>query len=206
MCGRFERKTKADIVSEILSILNSIDEIRCAEIRIGQLKEINIAPTNKIISLNNGNGIVLSINSWGIKFGEKSPLIFNSRIETIKEKAYWKRLYTNNRCIVPMTAFYEWQKVKTKKQPYKIFLPKQKLFFVAGLYHLDKDKQKYISLITTPPNDFMKDIHNRMPVILKKEHVLNYLHDKEADLDYCIPYEGEMDCESIDNSYLSGAR
>ena len=162
-----------------------------------ELKKENIAPTNKIFSINySNNNYILNRTKWGIKFSDESPLIFNSRIETIKEKKYWMSLFSRNRSLVPMSAFYEWKKEDTKKIPYRIFLPDEKLFFVPALNFIDKDKNIFTSLITTTPNKFMQPIHHRMPVILKIKDGINYLiNDPETNLTRCITYSGKMDLE-----------
>ncbi len=35
-----------------------------------------------------------TVMNWGIKYGEESPLIFNSRIETIKSEEHWKKIFS----------------------------------------------------------------------------------------------------------------
>ena len=107
-------------------------------------------------------------------------------------------LFDKNRCIIPMSAFYEWKKEKNKKVPYRIFLKNEEMFFVPGLFHIDKKGQKFVSLITTEPNEFMKNIHHRMPVILNMKDAIDYLNDKaEANFEKCLPYKNykNMDME-----------
>ena len=95
-----------------------------------------------------------------------------------------------------MSAFYEWKKEGTKKIPYRIFLPDEEIFFVPALSYIDKDKNTFTSLITTTPNDFIKQIHHRMPVILKIKEAINYLiDDPESNLTKCQPYSGKMQME-----------
>lgn len=163
MCGRFENKLSVQEISRLLGALQlPFNELKT--------KPFNIAPTENIQALmNEDKGIVLSAGRWGIKFSADSPLIFNTRIETIKEKGFWKKLYENNRCLVPMTGFYEWKKSGSKKIPHRIYLPDTPLFFVAGLYSNNKEKGKEISLVTTVPNKFISKIHHRMPVIVAPE-------------------------------------
>ena len=57
-----------------------------------ELKNSN-TPTDKVpgIILQNGK-LVLSYMNWGIQFSEDSPLIYNSRLETIKSKNFWWNL------------------------------------------------------------------------------------------------------------------
>ncbi len=132
-----------------------------------ETKPFNIAPTDEINSiLKEKEKFHLSKIKWGIKFSPESHLIFNTRIETIKEKPFWKKLYDRNRCLVPMTGFYEWKKSGTKKIPYRIYLSEEPLFFVAALYAQGKEFGKEVSLITTTPNKFVSSVHHRMPVII----------------------------------------
>ena len=97
-----------------------------------------------------------------------------------------------------MSAFYEWKKDGTRKIPYRIFLPDQEIFYVPAVYHIDKEKNIFTSLITTAPNEFIKQIHHRMPVILRIKEGINYLiDDAETNLGKCIPYSGKMEMEQV---------
>ena len=98
-----------------------------------------------------------------------------------------------------MTGFYEWKKEKYKKIPYRIYLPDEKIFFVPALSYTDRNKDTFTSLITTTPNAFIRQVHHRMPVILKLKEGLNYLvADKETIFNMCIPYKGEMQMDLAD--------
>ncbi|MBK8944064.1 MAG: SOS response-associated peptidase [Ignavibacteriae bacterium] len=194
MCGRFENKVREDWMMEKFAEFNinvffrTIDKLR---------KKENIAPTNTIVTiLKNDSDHLAETNKWGIKFSEESPLIFNSRIETISSKQFWKMLFDRNRCIIPMSAFYEWKKEKNKKIPYRIFLKNDEMFFVPGLFNKDKEGKKTISLITTEPNEFMKKIHNRMPVILNMKDAVEFLSgDLSSNFEKCVPYKDEKNME-----------
>jgi len=195
MCGRFESKPSSEGLVDQLKQL-SLDLVVEEE---NSSKTVNIAPTEKIHGIRKKDDIyLLSKYNWGIKFSPDSPLIFNSRMETILEKKFWMDTFDKNRCLVPMSAFYEWTKEGTKKIPYRIFLKDEPLFFVPALYHVDKDKNIFASLITTSPNAFIKNIHHRMPVIFTKDNAINYLTNKTEDnLKLCIPFPHpeEMDME-----------
>lgn len=194
MCGRFE--TKPSVQTIVVELQKHKIDLEL-DLDDKKKKTVNIAPTDKIFSISRAdNTYKLSLVNWGIKFSDDSPLIFNSRIETIKEKKYWMNLFSKNRTLVPMSAFYEWKKEGTRKIPYRIFLPDEDLFFVPALYYIDKDKNVFTSLITTTPNKFIQPIHHRMPVIFKIKDGINFLHDDpETNLANCIPYTGKMDME-----------
>ena len=92
-----------------------------------------------------------------------------------------------------MSAFYEWKKDGAKKIPSRIFLPDEEIFFVHALILLDKERNICSSLITTTPNDFIKPIHHRMPIIFKVGEGIKYLSDSlESNMLKCIPYQGKM--------------
>ncbi len=194
MCGRYEnaaddeelRKEFEKHVGE-LDISYNIDEI---------LKTENIAPTNrvKVITFNKENNVFrLKVIKWGIKskvfdpsrqakgkdpFIEKD--IFNSKIETIAKKgSKWKKYFNENRCIFPMTAFYEWTGEKGSKVPQRISLNKAPVFFAGGIITDGIDKAESASIITCEPNPFMKQIHTRMPVLFKTEDAGKFLEAKE---------------------------
>ena len=181
MCGRFEIKPNAEGLLKQLEQLN-IDLIVEKD---NGLKTVNIAPTNKIMGVRKQeNKYLLSSYDWGIKFSQSSPLIFNSRMETIIEKKFWQNTFNRNRCLIPMSAFYEWKKEGSKKVPYRIFLKTEDLFFVPALYYSNS-----ASLLTTTPNEFIKPIHNRMPVIFTYKNAVSFLTNTiDQNLKLCVPF------------------
>lgn len=132
MCGRFENTLSLASLGRALR--ESHPELKF-DFSNEDLNKKNIAPTNSIAALiYSGDTFKLKTMGWGIKFSAGSPLIFNSRMETILEKPYWKNLLKSGRCVVPMTGFYEWKKEGTRKIPYRIYLPGHPFFFVPGLF------------------------------------------------------------------------
>ena len=105
-------------------------------------------------------------------------------METIMEKKFWQNTFNRNRCLIPMSAFYEWKKEGGKKVPYRIFLKTEGLFFVPALYYNNS-----ASLITTTPNNFIKPIHHRMPVIFTYKNAISFLtNTADQNLKLCIPF------------------
>ncbi len=190
MCGRFENTFS---LQDLILMLDSLDLV----IESDKGKPENIAPTEKINSIiPEENRFRLLSSKWGIQFSPESPLIFNTRIETIKEKGFWKGLYDKNRCLVPMTGFYEWKKSGTKKTPFRIYLPETPVFFVAALYTLNKQKEREISLITTTPNEFISKIHHRMPVIIPKEGIERFFSSPvEENIEISVPLRENVKME-----------
>lgn len=186
MCSRFENKETGE------SIFKKFEkDFLMLNLAPKNIKQISIAPSDDILVIQkNDKQYELKCFTWGIKFpGDKTPLIFNSRIETISEKPYWKKLFKNNRCIIPATAFYEWQSFGKLKIPQKISFESLPLFFLAGIY-VTFDDRVFASMITTTPNSKIVKIHNRMPVVLSKDEGFEFLNsDENAAINYCKPLE-----------------
>lgn len=194
MCGRFETKR---IEQELLDLFLNAKLKAEIEQEKDNFDKGDSVPTQKIMSVLLKKDIykITKVN-WGIKFKEDSPLIFNSRIETIKEKKYWSSLFANNRCIVPMSGFYEWHKEGNKKIKYRIHLPDSKIFFVPAIFYKNNENKLFASLITTIPNDFIKQIHHRMPVILDFKKAIDFLNNEaEENFKLCIPYDDKKKME-----------
>lgn len=188
MCGRFETKKIEQTIIDQFSLLQlplTVDD------ELDARSKFDIKPSEKILSISYDKSTYrLGKINWGFRFKEGSPFIFNSRIETIKEKPYWKNLFDKNRCIVPMTGFYEWKTEGKKKTKYRVSLPDKDIFYIPAIYYIDKEKNRYASLITTTPNRFISSIHHRMPVIFDFPNAVDYLiADLETNLKRSLPYD-----------------
>jgi putative SOS response-associated peptidase YedK len=103
--------------------------------------------------------------------------MIDARVETLSSKPAFKAALKNRRCLIPANGFYEWFGKAGSKQPYYFHLPSGEPFAFAGLYEIWEDKEappeagpyKSCTIITTDASDSVKDIHNRMPLILKPE-------------------------------------
>ena len=108
----------------------------------------------------------------------------NARLESAFDLASFKTPIRSQRCIVPLTGFYEAQEVGKEKVPYFIHLRDEPIFSVAGLYEHWSDNStgveyKTFTMVTTEANELMAEIHNtkkRMPIILTRENEKNWLN------------------------------
>ncbi|MBD2754175.1 SOS response-associated peptidase [Spirosoma validum] len=116
----------------------------------------------------------------------------NARSETIYEKpSFRSAAQSGKRCLIPVTGFYEWHTIGSKKFPFYINTTDQKIVSIAGLWDewADSDTGELIrtyTLLTTDANPLLAEIHNakkRMPCLLtpKAEHA--WLHDKLSETD-----------------------
>jgi putative SOS response-associated peptidase YedK len=112
------------------------------------------------------------IQSWE-KDPKKSMHPINAKAETLTEKPMFCGLLKNKRCLVPASDFYEWKKDGKQKIPFYIHLKESSLFAIAGLYDVWYDAHNgahpTFTIITTDANEVVRPLHDRMPVILKRE-------------------------------------
>ena len=99
--------------------------------------------------------------------------MINARAETLTELPSFKLLVDRRRCIIPADGFYEWRKEGRRKVPMWVHLRSRELFGLAGLWDVwrkpDGKRVESFTIITTEPNELVRPVHNRMPVILRPE-------------------------------------
>jgi putative SOS response-associated peptidase YedK len=112
------------------------------------------------------------IPSWAKDINIGSKMI-NARAESVAEKPSFRAAFKRRRCLIIVDGFYEWQMQGNKKQPYYIRMEDGRPFAFAGLWeHWESpggEKIYSCTIVTTEPNELMKSIHERMPVIIAPE-------------------------------------
>lgn len=134
---------------------------------------------------------------WGFPMSGKKQVLFNARAESLTQKRMYQGILSN-RCLVPATSFYEWDKEKTK---YRISVEGGKLFYMAALWKLEilKDRSKvyYYTIITTEPNQQVGEIHNRMPAVIAPAEASTWLHSNPESFKLLRPYERSMTIAAV---------
>lgn len=141
----------------------------------------NVAPAQDAPVLVAEEGVRrLKLMRWGLvpswakdpSFGAKT---INARAETIREKPTYKKAFAERRCLVLADSFYEWRKEPDarRKTPVRILLADREPFAFAGLWDHWRQPEGgellSFTILTTAANDFLRPIHERMPVILTPE-------------------------------------
>jgi putative SOS response-associated peptidase YedK len=126
----------------------------------------NIAPTQLAPVVLVENGKLASRNmQWGFKPAWSKSPVTNAQIETLDKKPTFKDAFAKRRCLVPASGFYEWQDFNGSKQPILFCMANEQPFFFGGLWST-KDATGHFIIITTAANQFVRDVHNRMPLIV----------------------------------------
>jgi putative SOS response-associated peptidase YedK len=188
MCGRFAQGDTDAIYSRYRVTVS--DDIR-KQIR----PRYNIAPSQMVpvIYQNVKRKNRLALMRWGlIPSWAKDPQVgykmINARSETVATKPSFKAPFKSQRCLVPSTGFYEWEKTDKKKIPHFIHIKDGSIFSFAALYDKWKDAEgklfKTFTILTTDSNKLIEPIHERMPVILEEDEEKDWISKDIEDTDF----------------------
>lgn len=194
MCGRFTLNVDLDELCRFFDVPTLAPLLG---------PRFNIAPSQGIPTIRfdaKAGKRQLALLKWGlVPYWAKDPAIgnklINARAETAGEKPSFREAFRKRRCLIPTTGFYEWQRQKGRKQPFHICMKGGGLFAMAGLWECwDKggESLETCTILTTEPNDLMRPIHDRMPVILAREDYAKWLSVEPARADelhsLCKPF------------------
>jgi putative SOS response-associated peptidase YedK len=177
MCGRFQ------LYSDIQEIVQSYN-IEYNEIDV--YDKGDFYPSQKAPIVIQDNIRTLKAARWGFDLKDKKKLVINARAESVMNKPMFKNSIYTARCIVPANLFYEWKdEGDSKKAKYGIRLKNNSLISLGGIYrvYLDESLEKRIAfvIITTEADDNLKDIHPRMPLIIKDD-LIDYWLDSNTSI------------------------
>jgi putative SOS response-associated peptidase YedK len=200
MCGRF---TLTDPDAD-LAVQFNLPEIP------GMQPRYNIAPTQPVAAVRlaaESAAREMVLLHWGlIPFWAKDPGIgnrmINARSETAAEKPAFRAAFKRRRCLVVADGFYEWQKQNGWKQPFYIRMKDERPFAFAGLWeHWEGEGGNVVescTLLTTKPNDLIRPLHNRMPVILHPRDYGLWLDVEIQDKEQLQPLLGPFPGDDMD--------
>jgi putative SOS response-associated peptidase YedK len=109
---------------------------------------------------------------WSKPLKEMKVATFNARVETVAEKPVFRDAFKRTRCLIPASGYYEWNDEPDGKQPYYFTRRDEQPITIAGLWDTWHDRQagetiKSCAMIITDANEFVGEVHDRMPVILE---------------------------------------
>jgi putative SOS response-associated peptidase YedK len=171
MCGRFTLRTPAADLIEIFEVARSFEVV----------PRYNIAPTQSVAAVREVEGKRELVQlRWGLlpdwsDASMSGPPMINARAETAANRPAFRNAFRRRRCLIPADGFYEWQAAEGgPKQPFLITLRDEQPFAFAGLWERcrapDESVVESCTILTTNANDRLKGLHDRMPVILPRDH------------------------------------
>jgi putative SOS response-associated peptidase YedK len=209
MCGRFTLTLDPGELQELLNLGPFIHIVQ---------PRYNIAPSQPIPIVKDPEKREVELYQWGLipswaddpKIGYR---MINARSETANEKPSFRAAFKRRRCLILADGFFEWRNEEkgAQKTPYLFKLKNDAPFTFAGLYEHwqapEGGELHTCTILTCPPNELVKDYHNRMPVMLGEETRWSWLEadkDEDALLDLLVPYPAEeMKCYPVSKAVNS---
>jgi len=209
MCGRFTLTLDPGELQELLDLGPFVHIVQ---------PRYNIAPSQPIPIVKHPEKREVELYKWGLvpswaddpKIGYR---MINARSETAHEKPSFRAAFSRRRCLILADGFFEWHADQkgAPKTPYLFKLKNDRPFTFAGLYEHWQAPQggelHTCTILTCPPNELVKDYHNRMPVVLGEDTRWTWLEEseeKDALMDLLIPYPAEeMKCYPVSRAVNS---
>lgn len=113
---------------------------------------------------------------WGFKAPGGKGLVFNARSESVLEKRMFRDSVSHRRVAVPVSWFYEWNQSKEK---YTFTREDGQVLFLAGFYSKYEDGDHFV-ILTTQANQSMAPVHSRMPLVLERDQVRDWIMDEDG--------------------------
>ncbi|MFB6224179.1 MAG: SOS response-associated peptidase [Haloarcula sp.] len=224
MCGRYS----------LFAPREDIEERFDAEFDFEFEPRYNAAPSQDLPVITSESPDTIQRMEWGLipswADNRTDHGHINARAETLAEKRSFADAYESRRCLVPADGFYEWverteqrtadgQAANARdssggKQPYRVALPDDNLFAMAGLYERweppqrqtglgefgassggdggEDDVVESFTIVTTEPNEAVADLHHRMAVILNPSEESTWLRGNDDVSSLLDSYGGDM--------------
>lgn len=173
MCGRYVGFDDGnDVIKEIYR--QTAERYPDAPVKMGE-----VFPTETVPVLAGPHTRPVPMK-WGYPGFRGKGIIINARAETVTERETFRDSFLRARCVVPTCGYYEWDKQKTK---FRFNLPDTPVLWLGGFYGRFEDGRRFV-ILTTAPNDSVRDVHDRMPLILTDEMKQLWTTDTAAALRY----------------------
>lgn len=192
MCGRYYVDEESN--QELLKIIRNLDKrLQLSNSTNSnmpyRMKTGEIFPSDTVPIISKGkNSPCYEAMSWGFTNPRNKSLIINARSESANQKPLFYQSLKDNRVVIPASGFFEWSHDE-KKTKYYFTNPENPMLYMAGIAKPDFSLSRFV-ILTTAANSSMIQFHNRMPVLLTKEEVPDYLMYEEYSKEILsrIPY------------------
>ena len=180
MCGRFYTDFDDAQYREMLAMLYLKSE---RDAGLLMLKNGEVFPTDQVAALDASDARAMR---WGFARFDGKGKVINARSESALEKTMFRApmmtqagLPQTGRCLIPASAYFEWETREKQKIKYHLRPAREGLFTFAGLYRSEAGADTPVFVIlTTPASEGISFIHERMPLILAPEQWEAWLNDE----------------------------
>jgi len=133
----------------------------------------DISPGREILYT---DGSAMKQLMWGSETSFSKKRLINVRSETLFSKPFYRSFEPR---IVYASGYYEWHQVtKAKTQ-----IMTEEHFMAMAAIEMRLENEPFLLVLTKEATDNIRDIHTRMPVILKENQQLPWVEEKKLALD-----------------------
>jgi putative SOS response-associated peptidase YedK len=187
MCGRY---TLTD--PDPARIRGRFDLPESAELA-EEVPRYNIAPTDPVLAIRRDDQDERELGRlrWGLLPGRwaerrSGPPLINARAETLESQPAFAESFRARRCLIPADGFYEWRTDGSQKTPVWISHVAGELFAFAGIWAALPSREgsgdvHSCAIVTCEPNELIRPLHDRMPVVLAPDAEARWLEPGAAE-------------------------
>ena len=200
MCTRYYIESTSIELSELFQNVKNtkladtfIRRVGRPIITAGEVRPTDIVP---VIAPNSAKTRTVFPMQWGFKNPDHDSTVFNARSETAASKPTFRDAWKQHRCIIPASYYFEWQHYKspdgkTKTGDKYVIQPSgEDITWLCGLYRME-DELPHFVVLTRDPVGELAAIHDRMPLMLPKNHIDEWINpdiDPKSLLSYALTH------------------
>lgn len=166
MCGSYELKAK---VRELNRRLPRLHLGQSEMPRHGEFR-----PKDPVLMITSHGAAYLGCQArWGLvgSFLDREPHapLLSLNGEGLACRPFYSKILKANRCLIPATAFHEWQATPQGRQKIRISDAKGEVLIFAGVFDHHPLAGTTCAILTGIANASVRHIQERMPIILDRE-------------------------------------
>ena len=183
MCGRYYLADDINIEAFLEKLKHRHDQQKLELFKTGEISPGQVAITY--------NSTGYELMRWNYQLFNRA--LINTRIESIRDKDYYRNDYLNHRCVIIASGFYEWNGEKEKHY----LKTSDRLMFLGAIYQENDDLNSF-SIITKPATS-TASIHDRVPLVMNRDQAIEYLKG-HCSLQQLIALEPHFSVEAVNKN------
>ena len=198
MCGRyafFDEEEAYEARKILEDIARGFGQERAQSVKKGEVFPSDTAA----VRMQSPQGPIADAARWGLPMPNKKGLVINAKSETVFDRPLFKNNILWHKCLIPASAFYEWEKREGKNVKRTVRVRGKRLFYLCGLYarvSAEGAPENRFVILTQPANEAMRALHGRMPVIAPEAREKDWLcetHRTRALLEEILAADARFD-------------
>lgn len=169
MCGRFYIESD-DTPDELIEMINRAESKVQRTDSAFRLPRGEIRPGDCAAVIARGRTAPRGAFAMRWGFRTDKQLLINARSETAAQKPTFRASMQERRCLIPASAYFEWDHRVKPLVKYRFSLPGERMLYLAGLYRFEESSPfPVFTVLTREAAPEIACYHDRMPVIIPSD-------------------------------------